>query len=50
MSHQYTTEHATEDVTIVKHIQTFNICFNGRCTLLFYQSGIETSSSNIDRY
>ena len=37
-------------VTIVKNIQTFNRCFNDRCTLLFYKSGIESRSVNIDRY
>ena len=46
----YTTEHATEAVTSVKNIQTFTICFNDRCTLLFYKSGIESCSFNIDRY
>ena len=46
----YTTEHATEAVTIVKNIQTFNICFNDHCILLLYQYGIETNSFNIDRY
>ena len=29
---------------------TFNICFNNHCTLSVYQSGIESSSFNIDRY
>ena len=43
-------EHATEAVTIVKIIQTFNIRFNDRCTLLFHQSVIEYSSFNIDSY
>ena len=33
-------------VTIVKNILTFNICFNDRCTLLFYKSGIESKSFN----
>ena len=41
---QYTT------VNIVKNIQTFNICFNDRCTLLFYKSVIESRSFNINRY
>ena len=36
-------EHATEAVTIVKNIQTFYMRFNDPCTLLFYQSYIETS-------
>ena len=49
-SQLYTTEHATEAVTIVKIIQTLNIRFNDRCTLLFHQSGIEYSSYNIDSY
>ena len=44
------TEHATEAVPIVQNIQTFIICYNDRCTLLFYQYGIETSSFNIDGY
>ena len=43
----YTTEHATEAVTIVKTIQTLKIYFNNRCTLSLYQSGIEFSSFNI---
>ena len=35
---------------INNNIQTFNICFNDHCTLLFYKSGIESMSFNIDRY
>ena len=31
-------------------LKTFNICFNNRWTLSLYQSGIESSSFNIDRY
>ena len=50
MSQLYTTEHATEAVTIVKNNKTLNICFNNRFTLSRYQSGIESSSFNIDRY
>ena len=45
----YRTEHETEAVTIVKNIQTFNICFNNRSTSSFYQSGIKSSSFNINR-
>ena len=50
VSKLYTTEHATEAVTIIKNIHTFNICFNDHCTLLFYESGIESISFNIVRY
>ena len=44
----YITEHATEVVTVVKNIQTFNTCFNDHCTLLFYQSRIDCHDTCID--